>query len=108
MQDLLLAVMKKSINRRDFLSLGSERIELYDLKNDPEELNDLATSKPATTVELGNELKQKLAQVNEPYQWRSLCDEVCFFSIHQIVGGFLCAYTHLRYNFPVLWEFLLF
>lgn len=48
--------------------LGSERIELYDLKNDPEELNDLAASKSETTAELLNELKQKLAQVNEPYQ----------------------------------------
>jgi len=46
---------------------GSERIELYDLKNDPEELNDLSSSKRETTAELLNELKQKLAQVNEPY-----------------------------------------
>jgi choline-sulfatase len=46
---------------------GSERIELYDVKSDPEELNDLASSKRETTAELLNELKQKLAQVNEPY-----------------------------------------
>jgi arylsulfatase A-like enzyme len=44
-----------------------ERIELYDLKHDPEELNDLASSKPKTTSELLNELKQKLKGVNEPY-----------------------------------------
>ena len=46
---------------------GSERIELYDLKTDPEELNDLSSTKRETTTELLNELKQKLAEVNEPY-----------------------------------------
>lgn len=45
----------------------SERIELYDIKNDPEELNDLSLSKPETTAELLNEIKQKLAEVDEPY-----------------------------------------
>ena len=48
-------------------SPGSERIELYDLKNDPEELNDISISKPETTAELLYEIKQKLAEVNEPY-----------------------------------------
>lgn len=46
----------------------SERIELYDLKNDPEELNDLSASKRETAAELLNEIKQKLAEVNKPYQ----------------------------------------
>jgi len=46
---------------------GKERIELYDVKNDPEELNDLSSSKRELTAELLNELKQKLAEVNEPY-----------------------------------------
>jgi len=46
---------------------GSERIELYDLKNDPEELNDLSRSKRETTAEMLSEIKQKLAEVNEPY-----------------------------------------
>ncbi len=46
---------------------GSERIELYDIKNDSEELNDLSSSKPETTAELLNELKQKLVEVNQPY-----------------------------------------
>ena len=46
---------------------GSERIELYDLKNDPEELNDLSSSKRETTTELLGELKQKLVEVDEPY-----------------------------------------
>ena len=45
----------------------SERIELYNLENDPEELNDLSSSKRETTTELLSELKQKLAEVNEPY-----------------------------------------
>jgi len=46
---------------------GEERIELYDLKNDPEELNDLSISKRETTAEMLHEIKQKLAEVNEPY-----------------------------------------
>lgn len=46
---------------------GSERIELYDLKADPQELNNLASSKRETTAELLNELRQKLAEADEPY-----------------------------------------
>lgn len=46
---------------------GNERVELYDLKADPEELNNLSTSKRETTAELLHELKQKLAEVDEPY-----------------------------------------
>lgn len=46
---------------------GKERLELYDLKNDPEELNDLSISKRETTAQMLNEIKQKLAEVNEPY-----------------------------------------
>jgi choline-sulfatase len=46
---------------------GEERIELYDLKNDPEELNDLSSTKPETTAEMLSEIKQKLAEVDEPY-----------------------------------------
>ncbi len=49
------------------LGAGSERIELYDIKNDPEELNDLSVSKRETTAEMLAELKQKLAEANEPY-----------------------------------------
>ena len=45
----------------------SERIELYDVKNDSEELNDLSSSKREMTSELLNELKQKLLEMNEPY-----------------------------------------
>lgn len=49
------------------LGAEGERIELYDVKNDPDELNDLSSSKRETTAELLNELKQKLSEVNEPY-----------------------------------------
>ena len=50
------------------LGAEGERIELYDIENDPEELNDLSSSKRDTTTDLLNELKQKLAKVNQPYQ----------------------------------------
>jgi len=51
----------------DELGTDGERIELYDLKNDPEELNNLSSTKPETRDELLNEVRQKLAEVNEPY-----------------------------------------
>jgi arylsulfatase A-like enzyme len=47
---------------------GEERVELYDLKNDPGELTDLSSTKRETTAELLSELKQKLAEVNQPYK----------------------------------------
>jgi len=46
---------------------GSERTELYDLENDPEELNNLFTTKRETANELFGELKAKLTEVNKPY-----------------------------------------
>jgi arylsulfatase A-like enzyme len=46
---------------------GKERIELYNIKNDFDELNDLSTVKPETRDELLNEVKQELAKVNKPY-----------------------------------------
>jgi arylsulfatase A-like enzyme len=49
------------------LGVGGERIELYDIKNDPEELNDLSLYKRETTAEMLDELKQKLVEANEPY-----------------------------------------
>jgi hypothetical protein len=49
------------------LGVEGERIELYDVHHDPEELNDLASSKPQTSAELLNELKQKLMEENKPY-----------------------------------------
>jgi len=44
-----------------------ELIQLYDLEADPEELNDLADSQKGIAMELFNELKAKLAEVNQPY-----------------------------------------
>jgi len=49
------------------LEEDNERIELYDIENDPEELNDLSSKKRETAAELLNEIKQKLTEVNEPY-----------------------------------------
>jgi hypothetical protein len=46
---------------------GNERIEMYDLENDPEELNDLYTVKRGTAAELFNELKSKITEADEPY-----------------------------------------
>lgn len=50
------------------LGTAGERIELYDLKADPEEMNDLSSTKNETATELLNEVKAKLAEVNAPYQ----------------------------------------
>jgi len=41
--------------------------ELYDLKNDPEELENLYSPNKSLASELQNELTQKLDEVNEPY-----------------------------------------
>lgn len=42
--------------------------ELYDLENDPEELNDLYDSGSGVSVDLQSELTAKLEEVNRPYQ----------------------------------------
>jgi hypothetical protein len=44
-----------------------ELLKLFDIKSDPEELVDLYASKRGIALELLNELKGKLAQVNKPY-----------------------------------------
>lgn len=49
------------------LGAGVERIELYDVEKDPEEMNDLSSSKRETARELLNGLKTKLADLNGPY-----------------------------------------
>jgi arylsulfatase A-like enzyme len=46
---------------------GTERVELYDIDADPEELVDLSLSEPQITAELLGELKAKLAEMNKPY-----------------------------------------
>jgi arylsulfatase A-like enzyme len=49
--------------------LGSdgERLELYNIKDDPEELNDLYNIETEIGKELLNELKTRLKEVNAPY-----------------------------------------
>jgi arylsulfatase A-like enzyme len=44
-----------------------EFVKLFDIKSDPEELVDLYASKNTVAMELLNELKGKLAEVNRPY-----------------------------------------
>lgn len=49
------------------LGANRERIELYNIKDDPEELNDLFPNEKEIGLELFNELKAKLEEVNAPY-----------------------------------------
>jgi len=42
-------------------------VKLFNIKSDPEELVDLYPSKKGLALELLNELKGKLAEVNKPY-----------------------------------------
>ncbi len=46
---------------------NEDRIELYDVHNDPEEMNNLYSVKPETAAELLQELQSKLAEMNAPY-----------------------------------------
>jgi hypothetical protein len=46
---------------------GLERMELYDVESDPEEINNLYAVETKVAEELLDELKAKLAEVNEPY-----------------------------------------
>ncbi len=47
---------------------GKERVELYDLENDPEEMNDLSLTQKTVADELLAQLKAKLDEVNQPYR----------------------------------------
>jgi len=49
------------------LGAGGERIELYNIKDDPEELNNLYDAEKVIGQELLNELKAKLKEMNAPY-----------------------------------------
>lgn len=49
------------------LGTDGERLELYNLKDDPEELNDLYNVEKEIAGDLLNELKTKLKEVNAPY-----------------------------------------
>ena len=46
---------------------GGELAKLFDIKSDPEEMLDLYSSKKGIAMELLNELKTKLKEVNAPY-----------------------------------------
>lgn len=46
---------------------GNERVELYDIESDPEELNELSAAQPDLAHELLSKLKSKLSEVNQPY-----------------------------------------
>ena len=50
---------------------NAELVKLFDIQSDPEELVDLSTSKRGIALELLNELRRKLKEVNEPYLSRS-------------------------------------
>jgi hypothetical protein len=49
------------------LGASGERIELYNVKDDPQELNDLYEVETEIGQALLNELKAKLKEVNAPY-----------------------------------------
>ncbi|HEY6071853.1 MAG TPA: sulfatase-like hydrolase/transferase, partial [Anaerolineales bacterium] len=46
---------------------AGELVRLFDIKSDPEEMNDLYTSSQAIADELLHELKSKIQEVNQPY-----------------------------------------
>ena len=49
------------------LDLNNERIQLFNIQTDPEELIDLSLSKKETASELLNEIKTRLKESDEPY-----------------------------------------
>lgn len=46
---------------------GSEFVELYDIDADPEEMNELSSTRPGLANEMLQTIKANLAEVNEPY-----------------------------------------
>lgn len=49
------------------LGEGVERVELYNIESDPEELDELYTKQKEIGAALLNQLKEKLKEVNQPY-----------------------------------------
>ncbi len=47
---------------------GTDRFELYNLQEDPEEVRDLYPASPAIASRMKDELLQKLSEVNRPFQ----------------------------------------
>lgn len=67
-----LAIVKEDYKLTYFygykeLGPGGERIELYNIKDDPEELTDLVDVEKGIAQELLDQLKAKLEEVNDPY-----------------------------------------
>ncbi len=66
------AIVKSNYKLMNFFGYeelgGEKRIELYDIKADPEEMTNLSNVKRETTSEMLHELKLKLSEVDEPYQ----------------------------------------
>jgi arylsulfatase A-like enzyme len=65
-----LAMVKDDCKLIQYMGYGNQYdnySEVYDLKNDPEELQDLNTSNPGLMSDLRAELMQKLETVNRPY-----------------------------------------
>ena len=50
------------------LGENSPSLELYDLENDPEELNDLHAAQPDVLADLKNELLTRMTEADRPYQ----------------------------------------
>ncbi|MBI2332301.1 MAG: sulfatase-like hydrolase/transferase [Chloroflexi bacterium] len=50
--------------------MEGEYFRLYDIKADPNELNDLAQTKPETAAEMADIIRRKLDQVNEGYSYQ--------------------------------------
>jgi arylsulfatase A-like enzyme len=65
-----VAMMKDRYKLIHYLGYNSleNADELYDLVDDPEELNNLATSNASLAVELKSELQAKIVEVNQPYR----------------------------------------
>jgi arylsulfatase A-like enzyme len=67
-----LVIIEDSYKLIYYMGSRRERLpsELYDLKNDPEEMNNIANLYPSISKELENKLKNKLASVNKPFESR--------------------------------------
>jgi hypothetical protein len=46
---------------------GRDYVELYDVDTDPDEMNELSSTKTDLANEMLGTIKAKLAEVNEPY-----------------------------------------
>jgi arylsulfatase A-like enzyme len=68
LEQVTLVLIKGRYKLVYYLGYGRDVYELFDLENDPEELDDLYYTQRSTARDLRNELAEKLAEVNHPYQ----------------------------------------